>query len=94
MIIALKDGIIGIMLDLKNPKLDWDTEMQAVKQNVNLLVYIATTLIDVILTIIVSVLGTTFIMAAVYVLILQIIELIIISCILKKKETTLLKEII
>ena len=94
MIIALKDGIIGIMLDLKNPKLDWDTEMQAVKQNVNLLVYIAITLIDVILTIIVSVWGSTFIMAAVYVLFLQIIELIIISCILKKKETTLLKEII
>ena len=93
-IIALKDGIMGVMLDLKNPKLDWDTEMQAVKQNVNLLMYIGLCLADVVLTILISIWAKTFIMAAVYVLVIQTIELIIISTILKKKEATLFKEII
>lgn len=33
----LLTGMMGLMIDLLNPKLDWDTEQMAVKQNMNLL---------------------------------------------------------
>jgi ABC-2 type transport system permease protein len=71
---VLLTSLTGIIIDLYNPKLDWDNEQKAVKQNMNVLYNMAAGVIPAVLTIaakaalpgLSSLIATTILLTAVY----------------------------
>lgn len=71
---VLLTSLTGIIIDLYNPKLDWDNEQKAVKQNMNVLYNMAAGVIPAVLTIaakaalpgLSSLIATTIVLTAVY----------------------------